>query len=371
LDELGHFIDSTDGPGAGDRILEAAWPALSQFGHNGLLVCISSPQWRSGAFWRLCQDAQSGRFPRMHYRHHATGEMNPAIPADFLEDQRRRDPELFAREYLAEFVAGAGAYLTAEDVIACQRSNGVLPPRSGNAYVAAMDPGFSQDAFTLGIAHRDEDQRVVVDGVWAWQRPGFEAVLDEIAGMARAYLLSIISTDQHCAPAIREGLARRGLPVSYEPWTSESKASAFGALKVALNTRNVELPHDVALIEELCALEAKPTPGGYVRIAAASSGHDDRAVVLASVVHRLTGREAHSVEEWLDSFGYKRGPDGHLQQRMPEPPPEECPAPPEPAAEPQPWSPFQIGMPPPRPNYCKCGLTLCPIHGMNNERGAA
>jgi hypothetical protein len=51
----------------------------------------------------------------------------------------------------------------------------------------------------------------------------------------------------------------------------------------------VQLPDDPALVEELCALEARPTPAGFTRIAATGSGRDDRAITVASVVHQLVG----------------------------------------------------------------------------------
>jgi hypothetical protein len=44
------------------------------------------------------------------------------------------------------------------------------------------------------------------------------------------------------------------------------------------------------LVEELLGLEAKPTPGGLTRIAAAGSGHDDRAVVVAALAEELLKR---------------------------------------------------------------------------------
>ena len=303
LDELAHFVDTDTGPAAGDRILEAAWPALSQFGRDGWLIAISTPRWRQGAFWRLSQDAESGRFPQMHFRHLATAEMNPSIPSDFLDDQRRRDPELFAREFQAEFIAGAGIYLDPDQIVAAQRREGVLAPSASQRYYGAIDPGYQVDAFTLAIAHRDEQGRAVVDGCWAWRRSGHEATLDAVVQLAKQYRVRELKTDQHSAVPIREGLLKRGLDTIYAPWTSESKASAFARLKVALATESVELPNDAALVEELCNLEARPTPGGYTRIAAAGSGHDDRAVVVAAVVESAIGKGDVSDQVFAASFG--------------------------------------------------------------------
>jgi phage terminase large subunit-like protein len=235
----------------------------------------------------LVERAKSGRFERMHYVHKSTFEMNPAISADFLEEQRREDPELYGREYLAEFIDGASSYLTSADVIACRRAENILQPSDNFRYVGALDPAYTLDNFAMAVAHRDSDKRIVIDGCWTWRKYGHDATLTEVAEIARRYRITSLRTDQASAVPIREGLARRGIDANYQPWTSESKVAAFTALKMGLNNRSVELPNDSSLIEELVSLEARPTPNGSTRIAAASSGHDDRAIAVAACVQAL------------------------------------------------------------------------------------
>jgi len=291
LDEMGHFLTGEDGNAAGDRVLEAAQPSLAQFGHEARLVAISTPLWKSGAFFKLCERAESGRFPYMVALHATTAEANPNIAPDWLEDRRREDPDMFGREFEARWVDGASSYLNSVDVIACRRPEGILAPRSGVTYEASLDPAFANDRFSMGVAHQ-EDGVAVIDGVWVWRRQGYENTLDEVQGIANAYSVRTLKTDQFCEAPVREGLAKRGLSADYQPWSNESKSDAFSALKIGLNTRRVSLPDDSGLVEELCALEARPTPGGKVRIAAAGSAHDDRAVVVASLVHGLTAPSA-------------------------------------------------------------------------------
>ena len=289
LDELGHFITTEDGNAAGDRILEAAVPSLAQFAEAGWLVAISTPLWKQGAFWTLVERATSGRFA-YHYRHLSTAEMNPRIKADWLSERQREDPDMFAREFLAKFVDGVSAYLTSADVLACRRESNILPP-AGYAYAGTLDPAYSHDAFSMAIGHRD-GQRTVVDGVWTWTRHGHEATLDEVAALAKRYGVQTLRTDQHAAQPIREALEKRKLAADYQPWTNETKSGAFSRLKIGLNSRTLELPNDPGLIEELCGLEARPTPGGLTRIAAAGSGKDDRATAVAALVDALENSSA-------------------------------------------------------------------------------
>jgi hypothetical protein len=287
LDELGHFISSDSGNAAGDIVLEAVQPSLAQFGRDGWLIVISTPRWRQGAFWTMVQRAMSGRFEYVHYQHLTTAEANPGIDPEWLEDRRREDPDVYAREYLAEWIS-AGAYLDGGEVVrAVRREPRILPPVGGVRYEGALDPAYSLDRFAMAIGHRARDGRVIVDGCWAWHRPGHDEVMDTVAELAKAYGVRRLRTDQASPVPIREALKQRGVSVEYAPWTNESKASAFARLKVALNTGALELPDDRELVEELCNLEARPTPAGYTRIAAAGQGHDDRAIVVASLAATL------------------------------------------------------------------------------------
>jgi len=289
LDELGHFLTAEDGNAAGDRVLDAALPSLAQFGDDGWLIVPSTPLWRQGALWKLVERAQSGRFPYMLHIRRSTAEMNPAISEKWLEDRRREDPDAYGREFEAQFVDGASSYLASADVVACVRhGQGILPPGDGRAYVGALDPAYSLDNFAMAVGHVDaESKGTVIDGVWCWRRHGHEATLDDVARLAREYHLTSLRTDQACAQPIKEALQRRGIAADYKPWTNQSKADAFSALKIGLNSRTVELPDDTALIEELCSLEARPTAAGFTKIAAAGNAHDDRAVAIASVVEGL------------------------------------------------------------------------------------
>lgn len=291
LDELGHFVTSEEGNAAGDRILEAALPALAQFGNDGWLIAISTPLWKAGAFFKLCQRAESGRFKYMHSMHASTAQMNPGISAEWLAERRREDPDLYGREFEAGWIDGASSYLESADVIACVRhGEEKRAPLPGVKYVGSLDPAFSRDNFAEAVGHKDADGLIVIDGVWTWRRHGHERTLDAIADVCREFKLTRLTTDQHCAQPIVEGLASRQITTILSPWTNETKAGAFGRLKVALNTRQITLPDDPALIEELCALEATPTPSGLTRIAAISGSSDDRAVAVAAVVAQIAGR---------------------------------------------------------------------------------
>jgi len=282
LDELAHYLD-TDGNSAGDAVLEAATPALAQFGDSGWLIAISTPRWRSGTFWMLVDRAQSGRFRHIHYLHKSTADMNPKVSPAWLEERRREDPDLYSREFLAQFVDGIASYLTSSDIMACvRRGQSILPP-AGHEYSGALDVAYSRDKTALVVGHKD-DGIDIIDGCWTWHRAGHEGMLSEVADVLGRYGIRTVRIDQFAETAVRETLAKYRIEADYLPWTNESKANAFGRLKASINTRSIELPDDRGLIDELVSLEGRKTPSGLTRIAAAGDGSDDRATALASLV---------------------------------------------------------------------------------------
>jgi hypothetical protein len=288
LDELGHFVDTTEGDASGDRVYGSVTPSLTQFADAGWLISISTPRFRQGMFWTLVQRAQGGQFPHLHYVHKTSLQMNSRLSPTYLARKELEDVDLYRREYLAEFT-DAGAFLGNLDVLACvRRGEGILPPAEGIRYRCAIDPAFERDNFALAIAHTEQDTSIV-DGVWVW-RDGFDVTLDQVAAVVKTYRVRQLLTDQHSAAAILDGLKRRGLTARVRDWTNATKYNGFTRLKAALSTRTIELPDDQELISELLNLEASPTSGGLTRIAAAGSGHDDRASVLAALALEMLGR---------------------------------------------------------------------------------
>jgi hypothetical protein len=287
FDEAAHFISETDGPAAFQAVWRALVPSTAQFGPTGYVLVTSTPWGAQGPFYDLCRNAEAGTDGDTFHVHRATWEMNPAISRESLNGEFLADPEGAASEYGAEFVSGLGAFLDPAEVLACMQGGaGVLPPADGVRYSAAIDPAFSRDAFALGIAHR-EDETLVVDGVWTWNRAGFESTLDQVADVVRRYGVRTVRSDQFSSQAVLEGLQRRRLGCEPVAWDAKSKWEAFSRLKALIRMRTIELPDDDALRAELVGLEARALPSGLTRIAARGAGHDDRASVVAALTDTL------------------------------------------------------------------------------------
>ena len=305
LDEMAWFIDS-EGNASGSAVWSAVQPSLATFGQSAWTCCISTPKWRAGnQFATLCDRAEGKRYPYMLGLHASTVEVNPRIDPEWLRQRELEDIQDFRREYLAEWVDGVGSFLNSIDVFACRRATDTLAPRADLDYQMAIDPGFERDAFAAVIAHL-ENETVVVDCVATWTREGFENTLQQVAELARKYAVRYVISDQFAPSPVREGLEKFGLTVDVRDWTNKTKQDAFTQLKAALNSRTISLPNDDDLAAELCGLESTKTAGGFTRIAAAGSGHDDRATALAAIVNELAGDGGGGIAVIGGDFGYDR-----------------------------------------------------------------
>jgi Terminase large subunit, T4likevirus-type, N-terminal len=125
-DELAFFRSSENVP-QDVEMLRALRPCLATTG--GKLIVLSSPYAQSGALWEL------------HRRHFgkddsttlvwqaSAPDMNPSLPADYLERTKQDDPEAYRSEVLGEFRAGISTFLDPEALERCVvPDRGELPP---------------------------------------------------------------------------------------------------------------------------------------------------------------------------------------------------------------------------------------------------
>lgn len=302
LDEAAFMKTDSEGFSAGKQVYQALVPSTAQFGDRGYVMLTSTPNWRSGIFWDLYRAGSDGVDGDLLVIQRPTWDMNPRITRESLEREFRANPDWAATEYGADFTAAAGAFLDIRDILACRRETGTLPPNPDVRYKCAIDPAFARDAFAMAIAHQEKSQ-VVIDGVWTWNRAGFERTLDEVVAIARRYGIRTVRTDQYSSQPVLEGLQRRRLECDAIPWDNANKFEAFTRLKAAITTRQLSLPDDDDIVSELQNLEAKPTVTGLTRIAASTGNHDDRATVIAALMDMLEGESGPIVITRLDYHG--------------------------------------------------------------------
>jgi hypothetical protein len=299
LDESGHFQTDSEGVGAGKEVYQALAPSVAQFGEFGYIMFTSTPKWRSGLFWEQFKAGSDGIDPGLLVIKRTTWEMNPTISREDLEPEFRVNPDWANTEYGADFSTAEGAFLDPKDILAALRDSGTLSPNPDLRYKCAIDPAFQKDAFSMAVAHK-EQERVIFDGIWVWIRQGYENTLDQVAAIAKRYGVRSVRTDQFSSQSVLEGLNKRKIECDVVPWDNANKFEAFTRLKAGLATRQLSLPNDDLIVQELMNLEAKPTVTGLVRIAASAGNHDDRATVIAALMDMLESDFGPIVISWQD-----------------------------------------------------------------------
>jgi hypothetical protein len=258
---------------------------------------VSSPYGQSGALWDLHRK-HYGRddSPTLVWQASAP-EMNPTLPADYLQRMEVEDPEAYRSEVLGEFRAGLSTLLDPDALDACVAHGRALelPPRRGVTYRAFIDPsGGRRDAFACAVGHRVGDL-AVVDALRAWEAPfNPSGVVAEIASLLRSYRVSKVFSDRYAGQWPKEafGLQR----VRLEP-AAKSASDLFLDFVAHANSARVELPNDPKLVRELRSLERRRGSSGKDRVSHPATGFDYRAVAVAGLSGLLLGKRPSRTPE--------------------------------------------------------------------------
>jgi hypothetical protein len=181
------------------EIMTAIRPTLATTG--GLLTTISTPYSKKGQTWQTFSEHFGPQGdPRVLVAQGASRDLNPSLPQSVVDRAHEKDPAAAAAEYGGRWRTDTAAFVDRTVVEACvaegMRERG---PERGCRYVAFVDPsGGASDSFTLAVAHKDPDDRIIIDCIRE-ARPPFspEAVVDEFACVLRAYGISKVVGDRY------------------------------------------------------------------------------------------------------------------------------------------------------------------------------
>jgi phage terminase large subunit-like protein len=328
FDEAAHMLD-TDGNSAAEPLWRALLPSTSQFGDQARIILSSTPYGQDGLFAEMYQRAASGELADAQGQHATTAEMNPTVGPEFLEQERQRDPDSFASEYLAEFLAGGLAFIERERLFeVVDEDRRELPPDEVRACVLGLDPSFAHDPFGAAVVGRDPlDYRLLVLAHaerwvpskrrrWKSQRELEEQrqfVLDAVARLAKRYSAKVV-TDQHLPAVVVEGLAERGVRAKLRPWKAANKTEAFKAVRARVYAHRLELYDEPQLLAELQRLRVNYRPGSAEVVNPRAGGsHGDMADALALAVQEFETYGGGSDPDYMAHHAElmaNRGPSG-------------------------------------------------------------
>ena len=284
-------------------VQEEAWtgalrPALSD--RIGSAVFISTPRGRNW-FFHLWNRGQSGDDPDWHSWRFPTSS-NPFISPDEIEAARQELPEdVFAQEYLAEFLEGSGAVF--RNIIACLTAPACNPDdHAGHRTVMGADWGKQADFTALSVGCVDCRQEVALDRFnqidYIFQRGRLEALAQEWRVQA------IVAEANAMGEPVIEELQRSGLPVAGFMTTATSKPPLIENMALASERGEwAWLPDRVARAElEAYTRIVSPTTGRSSY--SAPSGQHDDTVMARALMLRAAMRPTRLVDFVIDEVTF-------------------------------------------------------------------
>jgi hypothetical protein len=258
------------------------------------LVKISTPYMKGGVLWDDFTRYFGQANEDVLVWHATTLLMNPAIDAQRLAREARKDGTTFAREYEAIFSDDVAAFLAAAwlEAAVVEGRHG-LPPQAGVAYVAAVDPsGGGADAFTLAIVHVEETGRVVQDHVHGWTgsraaQVDLTAVVTGIAETVRRFGLTEVYGDRYAGAWVAEAFAKAGLAYRV---AEMDKSRAYLECEPLFSSGRIDLLDHPTMRREFSLLERRLRAGGKSAIDHPRGSHDDYANATAlAIAHAVSG----------------------------------------------------------------------------------
>ena len=208
--------------------------------------------------------------------YHYTVYDSPYWKPKQIETARRLSPELvFKQEYMAEFIEGEGmVFRKIREVV----KDTYKEPVAGRRYVIGIDLAKHVD-FTVIIVIDDLTHEVVykdrfnqID--WVLQRNRIKSAWEKW-NRGRVILDSTGNGD-----SVFDELVAMGITVTPFKFTNQSKAEIINNLSVAIENKEVWLPNDPQVIDELEIFEYEVSKTGNVRYTAPEGFHDDIVMAL-------------------------------------------------------------------------------------------
>lgn len=244
---------------------------------QGWALLISTPKGK-GYFFDLYRRGQEDRDPAYKSWNNPSWT-NPHLPRALIEEQRLQIPErVFAQEYGAKFVEGAGAVFR---YVREAATGEFLEPEKGACYFGGLDLAKVED-YTVFVILDKEGRVVAFD---RFNRLDWSIQVQRIQALAERYNNVEIHIDSTGAgEPIYEALKKDGCQVRAYTFTQKSKAALVDHLAIKLEKRELVLPKPELvpeLVEELEAFEYSVSDQGNVSSSAPYGYHDDCVIALA------------------------------------------------------------------------------------------
>lgn len=227
---------------------------------GGYILHISSPYGEFGPAWEHVTENLGKPTPQLVVMRARADHMNPIIwTKEACDEAREKDLESYLTDVCAQFISGESQFFHKELIEkALRKGPEVLPPDPKCSYVAAMDPATRGNAWTLAIATRIKEKRVVV---WAKEWRGTsaipldpDAILLEVKPILEAYRIDSVASDQWSGDTLVALARHHQLRITPYNLTEREKWQRYLSLRTEFELHRIEIPNLLMLRKDLSLL---------------------------------------------------------------------------------------------------------------------
>ncbi|RXG66736.1 hypothetical protein ES695_01630, partial [Candidatus Atribacteria bacterium 1244-E10-H5-B2] len=234
MDEIAFY--RLEGVKADEVIFNSLRPRQAQFEGNKLFL-ISTAGAKQGLFFSFFNEGFNIQ-DRLTCQA-STDFVNPEIPQKFLDKERVRDPDNYAREFEGLFSEKIESFFSFEMIEKPFTLAGDQPYKSSNTYFMGFDQsGLSgQDRFALSIGHT-EKELVKIDIVRSWATKDLEVILNDIKELKNRYYINTCLVDKYAKGYVEASFKRINLEVE----TRATLAEIYVIIKSLIMQDKLSLP---------------------------------------------------------------------------------------------------------------------------------
>jgi hypothetical protein len=261
MDEVAAMAGDNPDSGVDYALYDDLKPSLATFGKDGKMMLLSNPKGPLGLLYDLHENRQED--PTTLVMRLPTWLTNPNIDKEWLDSQKKKDPQEFQMQYGAEFGASSSdPMFNSEDIDRMFASMSMVKRKEmaeGHfEYFCHLDPARTSDYYALVIAHTENMyghigpdfqplKRVVIDHIHFWNprtknQPVKESeVEDYVINLHSKFKFKQVSIDQWNSQSSLIKLQSRRVPIVERQFNKEYKEKIYTELSQLVRDDRIDI----------------------------------------------------------------------------------------------------------------------------------
>ena len=261
MDEVAAMAGDNPDSGVDYALYDDLKPSLATFGKDGKMMLLSNPKGPIGLLYDLHENRLED--PTTLVMRLPTWLTNPNIDKEWLDGQKKKDPQEFQMQYGAEFGASSSdPMFNSEDIDRMFASMSMVKRKEmaeGHfEYFCHLDPARTSDYYALVIAHTENMygqigpdfqplKRVVIDHIHFWNprtknQPVKESeVEDYVIDLHNRFKFKQVSIDQWNSQSSLIKLQSRRVPIVERQFNKEYKEKIYTELSQLIRDDRIDI----------------------------------------------------------------------------------------------------------------------------------